>query len=176
METITTQRGRVIGIGELKVFPSQSLPYEIPLLSFIVVKQSGGAEKTRAKFTYVSTCIQIRIDGYGETPQKAMENMLEKCGDYLKTNFTNEQCKQYGWSNLHELFHFDEYSVELQNAYNDMCLNLAERGIATDITSALIAEKIELEKQIAELKTIQNKTRNGENDISVSILQYQEAA
>jgi hypothetical protein len=36
---VATSRGEVVGIGKIKVFPSNRLPYEILMLSFLAVKE-----------------------------------------------------------------------------------------------------------------------------------------
>ena len=179
METITTTRGRVRGIGELTV-SSTALP-EIPLLSFIVIKMEDTDERFPV-FTYVSTCIQLQMDGYGETVEEAIKDMCNHCAEYLETLFTDEKCKQYAWRNLHELFHLDETSLELQNAYNHARLNLAEQGKYIDNTSTLMATINTLmtivEKKNAELARlkVRDKAESDKDDVSVEVLQYKEAA
>jgi hypothetical protein len=172
METITTTRGRVRGIGELTV-SSTTLP-GVPLLSFIMIEMKDTDERFPV-FTYVSTCIQLQMDGYGETAKEAMEDMCKHCAEYLETLFTDEKCKQYAWRNLHELFHLDETSLELQNAYNDARLNLAEQGKYTDITSPLVAIIRGKDAELARLKA-RDKTESDKDDVSVRVIQYEEAA
>jgi hypothetical protein len=171
METITTTRGRVKGIGELTV--SSTIP-AIPLLSFIVIKMEDTDERFPV-FAYASTCIQLQMDGYGETAEEAMKDMCKHCAEYLETLFTDEKCKQYAWRNLHELFHLDETSLELQNAYNDARLNLAEQGKYIDITSTLVAIIREKDAELARLKA-RDKTETDKDCVSVKVIQYAEAA
>jgi hypothetical protein len=172
METITTTRGRVRGIGELTV-SSTALP-EIPLLSFIVIKMEDTDERFPV-FAYVSTCIQLQMDGYGETAKEAIDNMCKHCAEYLEAIFTDEKCKQHAWRNLRELFHLGETSLKLQNAYNDARLSLAEQGKYFDITSTLMAVIKEKDAELARLKA-RDKAESDKDDVSVKVIQYEEAA
>jgi hypothetical protein len=161
-------RGKVIGIGKIKVFPSNSLPFEIPMLSFVVLKNE--LDK------YVSSCIQLHMDGYGNTPEEAREDMCENCIAFLNVNFTNKKCKSSAWVNLHDLFMTDdEPTVELWNAYRTVQLNLAEKGVCTDGSKALSNYINDLEKQIKELKSIIDKSDPEElTETNAKIIDYQE--
>jgi hypothetical protein len=77
--SITTVRGEVVGIGKIKVFPSNNLPYEIPMLSFLVVKEGENM--------YSSICIHLRIDGDGASQEEARENMKDHILDFLQVKF-----------------------------------------------------------------------------------------
>jgi hypothetical protein len=165
-DTILVTRGSVVGIGKLKVFPSKAFPYEIPMLSFIVIKTAQGA--------YVSTCIQLHLDGYGEDPEIARNAMLNHCGDFLYENFTNPKAQAKCWDNLRELF--TEPSTELWSAYHDVQINLAERGVSTDITSFLIDRITELKKQLSDLQAMKKKAAIGGDRLKAKIVDYQKVA
>lgn len=168
METITTTRGEVRGIGELTV-SSTTLP-EIPLLSFIVIEMNDTDERFPS-FVYVSTCIELQMDGYGKTAEEAMKNMCKHCADYLKVLFTDEKYKRYAWSNLRDLFHLDATSLELRNAYNDVRLNLAERGKYVGGTGTLRGV---IENKVAEPARLRarDKTASDKDDVSAEVIQY----
>jgi hypothetical protein len=51
-DNITTPRGKVVGIGKIKIFPSNRLPYEVPMLSFLVVQENDG--------TFASICLHLQ--------------------------------------------------------------------------------------------------------------------
>jgi hypothetical protein len=144
------------------------------MLSFIVIEMKSTDERFPV-FNYVSTCIQLQMDGYGETVKEAMNDMCEHCADYLETLFTDEKCKRYAWRNLRELFHLDEATFELQNAYNDARLSLAEQGKYTDIASTLVAIIREKDEELARLKA-RDKAESDKNVVSVKVIQYAEAA
>ncbi|MDR0877643.1 MAG: hypothetical protein LBN21_06290 [Treponema sp.] len=162
----TVSRGEVTGIGKLKVFPKSSFPYEIPMLSFLVVKINSDA--------YVSTCIQLQVDGYGEDPEKAREDMRENCIEFLHENFSNPKAREKCWENLHTLFAGS--SQELWVAYRTVQLDLAEQGVSTDITSFLIDRIADLEQQIAVLKAVKEKTANGDTSFEAKIVDYRATA
>jgi hypothetical protein len=173
METTVTARGGVIGVGEL-IVSSNTLPSEIPLLSFIVVKIKERDERFPV-FAYVSTCIQLRMDGYGGNADEAINDMCKHCAEYFETLFTDEKCKKYAWRNLREMFHADEISIELQNAYNDVCLNLAERGEYMSVVKTLAAVIAEKDKVIERLRA-RDKRESDKEDVFVEVIQYKEAA
>lgn len=155
--------GIVVGIGKLKIFVTSSFPFEIPTLSFLVAKTGDG--------NFVSTCIQLMIDGEGETPTSAINSLKGNVLDYLKTLFGSEY-KDSAWDSLHDLFN-DDFSNSYWKAYRDIQLNLAQNGISTDSKSALYELINKLQKQISDLEEVINKD---EKDISVKVVDYQEPA
>lgn len=142
-EKLMLSRGEVVGIGKLKIFPSSNCPHEIPMLSFMVIK---------TPVTYVSVCVQLLIEGNGETPEKARESMKISCLSFLETNFTHKDCKENGWENLKELFKSSDLNNELWNDYREIQLILAEEGVCTDISEVFSNHIKELKKQIIDLK------------------------
>lgn len=58
-DKVIISQDEVVGIAKLKVVTSDNFPHEIPMLSFIVAKTD-----TR----YVSICIHLLIESYGDTP------------------------------------------------------------------------------------------------------------
>lgn len=153
--------GKVIGAGKIKIFMTTEFPYEIPTLSFIVSKDNGG--------NFISTCIQLIIDGSGETPQSAMQNMKSHIIDFLTTLFLPEN-KEFSWEQLHSLFN-DTMTQDLWCAYRDFQLNCAEKGISTSVSNVLYDKIAELNKQIADLQSVIKKKNN---KIETKIVEYKE--
>ena len=146
---ITIPRGEVVGIGKIKVFPSNKLPYEIPMLSFLVVKEQEN--------TYASICIHLHIDGDGTSPEEARENMKDHIIEFLYENFSGDRANGTAWDYLTELFLLDETTHDLWNAYRTAQVRYSERGINTDITAELLARIENLENQISRLKSVREK-------------------
>ena len=121
---LETKRGNVIGIGRVKIPKVRDFNYEIPLLSFVVIK------KTNAKF--VATCIHLQIDGYGKTSKEAQVDMVSNILYFLYENFNNEKCKDNAWRNILDLFKSNKMSSELWDKYHAFQIILAERGTTTD--------------------------------------------
>jgi hypothetical protein len=163
---VAINRGEVVGIGKLKVFPSQIFSYEIPMLSFIVVKE--------APDSYVATCIQLQLDGYGYNPERASEDMRKNCISFLSDNFNDVRAKDKAWDNLHSLF--SGPVNEMWDAYRAVQLNLAESGVSTDAVGWFIDRIADLEKQVATLKAMKEKVTIGDQEIKAEIVDYQEAA
>jgi hypothetical protein len=149
MDNITTARGEVVGIGKIKVFPSNNLPYEIPMLSFLVVKEGENM--------YSSICIHLRIDGDGSSPEEARENMKDHILDFLQVNFTEERAQGPAWDHLKELFLLDDTTCELWDAYRTLQVQFSQDGIKTDITAELLDRIENLQNQINKLVTVKEK-------------------
>ena len=132
MDDITTARGEVVGIGKIKVFPSNNLPYEIPMLSFLVVKE--------AENTYSSICIHLRIDGDGSSPEEARENMKDHILDFLQVNFTEERAQGPAWDHLKELFLLDDTTRELWDAYGPCRFNFSKTGSRQILPPSFLTE------------------------------------
>lgn len=142
---VAISRGEVVGVGELKVLSSKKFLHKIPMLSFLVVKTNEG---------FVSSCIQLHMDGYGKTPDAAKENMCKNCIDYVIGVFNNSKMSGKSWTWLHELFKSDERTIELLNAYNNFKLYLCEEGEEPDMTSNLLATIARLEQEISLMNDI----------------------
>jgi hypothetical protein len=146
---VTTSRGEVVGIGKIKVFPSNRLPYEIPMLSFLVVKEQENV--------YSSSCIHLRIDGDGASPEEARENMKDHILDFLHENFTKERAQGPAWDHLKELFLLDDTTHELWDAYRTLQLKFSRDGIQTDITAELLDRIENLQNQIKKLNAVKER-------------------
>jgi hypothetical protein len=146
---VITSRGEVVGIGKIKVFPSNTLPYEIPMLSFLVVKE--------AEYVYTSICIHLHIDGDGSSPEEARENMKDHILDFLHENFTEERAQGPAWDYLKELFSLDDTTCELWDAYRTLQVKFSQDGIKTDITAELLDRIESLQNQINKLNTVKEK-------------------
>jgi len=154
-------RGKVMGIGRVK-FPKTSwFNYEIPLLSFIVIKKKDG--------TFVSTCIHFRIDGYGNTVEDAKFDMAENIWYFLENNFNSKNCKNKCWLNMYELSKGDEISTVLWDKYHAVQFMLAERGVTTDKYTQLQKKIAELESKVKKLEEkIKKKINTEERRESIS--------
>jgi hypothetical protein len=141
---LKTARGEVMGIGRVKFTKTSWFNYEIPLLSFIVIKKIDG--------TFVSTCIHFRIDGYGDTAENAQSDMADNIWYFLSENFNNKKCKGKCWLNMYELSKGDEISTILWDKYHAVQFMLAERGITMDKYMQLQEKIAELESNVKKLE------------------------
>ena len=148
-QAVKISRGDVVGIGKIKVFPSNVLPYEIPMLSFLVVKEQENI--------YSSICIHLHIDGDGSSPEEARENMKDHILDFLYDNFKESRAEGPAWDHLKELFIIDDTTCELWNAYRTSQILYSKNGIQTDITAELLDKIEKIENQLNRLKTVKEK-------------------
>ena len=136
-------KGQVVGVGKLKIPRTLEFNYEIPMLSFIVVKKPDGR--------YVSTCLHLLVDGYGNEDDVAVNDMIAAIESFLRSNFENLSIDD-AWHNLKDLSHSDEYSSPLWNAYRDFYFDLAAVGKSTDSVEALKKRIRQLYKRIEQLE------------------------
>lgn len=153
---LDTVRGNVIGIGRVKIPKTTEFNYEIPLLSFVVIKKREGG--------FISSCIHLQMDGYGQTADEAQIDMIDNILYFLDENFNNPDYADYSWANLLNLFEANASSNTLWDCYHAFQIILAEGGHATDQHSPLqlmrsLLDRIEalenevqgLEKTIADM-------------------------
>jgi hypothetical protein len=148
---LESNRGRIIGIGRVKIPKRNDFNYEIPLLSFVVIEKNDGG--------YVSSCIHLQIDGYGQTDEDAQNDMIDNILYYLDVNFNDENYKDCCWANLLDLFEASESSSALWDKYHAFQVMLAEKGQASDqysplqLLRELLVKLEELGEKIRELET-----------------------
>jgi hypothetical protein len=142
--TVKVSRGEVVGIGKVKIPRTQEFNYEIQLLSFLDIQESGNS--------FISTCIHLHIDGYGNTIEEAEEDMVENIYYFLCENFRKLPFEN-AWDNLFDLYKSDEWSNELWNAYHEAQIHLSMAGIPTDNIPNLSCRLKQLEQRIKEWET-----------------------
>ena len=118
-QSIKVSRGDVVGIGKFKIPRTKEFDYEIQLLSFLSIKESENS--------FISTCIHLRIDGYGKTVDEADDDMMNNVSFFLSQNFSQLSAKD-AWDNLRDLFRSDEWSNELCTAYHEVQVLLSMQG------------------------------------------------
>lgn len=163
-------RGKIIGIGRVKIPRMKEFDYEIPLLSFVVIEKKEGG--------YISTCIHLQMDGHGQSADEAQIDMIDNILYFLNENFNNPDYAGNCWANMLALFEANERSSAMWNNYHAFQIMLAERGRATDQHSPLqllrgLLTKIEaleievqkLEKKITEMES--RREGHGSNFINV---------
>jgi hypothetical protein len=75
---------------------------DVPL-NAIVIKEWGDS--------FVSTCINLHIDGYGKTADGAVADMKVNCDYFIKRNFELLPARD-AWDNIIDLFRMDEWAKE----------------------------------------------------------------
>jgi hypothetical protein len=95
-------KGKVIGIGKLKIPRTLEFNYEIPMLSFIVVKKPDGG--------YASTCLHLLVDGYGNAVDVAVNDMISAIESFLRSNFEHLS-KNDAWHNLIDFIEREEIAA-----------------------------------------------------------------
>ena len=167
---IKVSRGEVTGIGKVKIPRTGDFDYEIQPLAFLSIKEGENS--------FISTCIHVRIDGYGKTEEAADINMVKNVSVFLSRNFSGPFISN-AWDNLRELFRSDDWSDELWTAYHEFQIRLSMKGQqmmdpAAEIFSnlALLAQREkELQTLAGELEKIRTDLDSREaalkNDIEI---------
>jgi hypothetical protein len=150
---ILINRGEVIGIGKVKIPRTHDLQYEIPMFTFLVIKESEDS--------YISTCIHLRIDGYGKTVEEARNDMAEDiyhflCQNFKKLSFDN------AWDNIKSLYAVDDWSNELWNAYHEAQIQISIQGRSTDNVASCLEQLKRLEKRVKKLESKEARLLEGE--------------
>ena len=122
---LNTDRGKAVGIGTINILNMRKNGKVLPVFSFIVFE--GNKEEATP---FIATCIDLRIDGYGNSDRTAIENMNKHVFSFLIENFTNPKCKNAAWENLERLARFDDWSKELWNIYRAVQYKFAEKNKA----------------------------------------------
>lgn len=151
-EKVMTLRGEAVAIGEFKIRNSEEFPYEVPRLSYIIIHDS--------KTTYVSTCIDLHIDGDGGTPEEAEANMGKNVFEFLCANFAKNRSKGRAWDFLKELMTINDNSKQLWNAYSYCKIELGRGGLKTDLASDLIDRVTVLKSEIERLTKLDTNKQN----------------
>jgi len=118
-QPVMTQRGEVISIGKFKIPKTEDVGYDIQPLAFISIKASEDS--------FISTCIHLRLDGYGKTEEEADNDMIENASYFVSQNFAKLSEKD-AWDNLEELFVCDDWSSGLWNIYHKFQIQLSKEG------------------------------------------------
>jgi hypothetical protein len=157
---ILLPRGEVIGIGKFKVKKPAILKLEIPRLSFVLIKES--------ETSFISTCIHLRTDGYGETKEYAILDMIDSAYSLLQENFSTPR-KEKAWESLEDWFHCDEWASALWNAYHSVQIEMAKEGRPTDSFDLLEQKIEELEQRVGKLESEEARS------LKEKILKYKKA-
>jgi len=144
-QSIRVPRGDVVGIGKLEIHGMmEKFGHEIPMFSFITIKKPDGL--------FVTTCIHLRIDGYGDTVEAASSDMADNVCYFLSHNFS-EFSFEDAWSNIRSLETPDEWSNELWVAYHEVQFQRAMRG-KPDPVAELISHLARAEEKAKEWERV----------------------
>jgi hypothetical protein len=110
-----------------------------------VIRRTDGSE-------FVASCIHLQIDGYGETEERSMNNMVDNVWYFLRETFKHEECRDDAWNNIFDLFKSNPRSDALWDTYHALQIELAKNGIATDRYSELHEKISRLEELVRRLE------------------------
>jgi len=110
MNEVYTKRGKVVSTGNF-AYSTLDNDFNNILLTSITVKSPN-----IGNHGYICTCINLHIDGYGISPEKANQDMIDSVRYFLDQNFKLLSGSD-AWRNIIELLDVDEWAIELWNAY-----------------------------------------------------------
>ena len=136
------KRGNVIGIGKMYVPKMPCFGYKLPLMDFVVTKSDDCFKK------HISSCIQLQVDGYGDSNEDAQFSMVDHCLYYLTAIFEQPE---YCWSSILDLLESNPATDEIWNLYHTFQLMQAEKGYCIDdsVSMRKLLDKMECAEKIA---------------------------
>jgi hypothetical protein len=141
--------GNAVAIGKIRLLPSDELKRHMPMLHFIVLKDSQGM--------FSATCIQLRVDGHGKTVGDSLDDLKENVLDFVKGTFKNAPTAEDAYGNFYGLMEIDSWAADWWNAYRKLQMKLSLQGIKTDFFEELEDEINSLKKRIADFESAQKK-------------------
>ena len=132
-------RGSIVGIGKVKIPIIPIFNYNIRWLSFLDIQESENS--------FVSTCIDLRIDGYGNTKEEAEYEMFEGIIYFLCQNFGKLE-SNYAWENIYDLYKTDDWSKELWDVYREAQVQLVNKVVLEEqmnVTKTAVIDKKSVE-------------------------------
>ncbi|MCL2194151.1 MAG: hypothetical protein FWB78_12255 [Treponema sp.] len=115
-QTVKISCGKVVGIGKVKIPRTTELDYDIPMLSFLIFEGVDGG--------FVSSCVHLKIDGYGAAGDVAVDNMIDSINSFLKSNISKLPADD-AWQHLMEFGHIEDDTIKLWNTYRGFQFGLA---------------------------------------------------
>jgi hypothetical protein len=159
---LMTPRGKIVSIGRLFIpkMGDGDFDHVMPMLSFVVIEEN--------KTSYITTCIHLQIDGYGETKEASKENMVSNVLHFLEENFYDRRNKKNCWANVYELSKANERMGLLWNKYHAIQFMRAERGLSA-------GWYIVFENKIKELEIQRKKIESLEREVGKLKIESSEA-
>jgi len=159
--------GNAAAIGKIRLLPGDELKQRMPMLHFIVLKDSQGV--------YSATCIQLRVEGYGGDIKSSMGDLTKNVLDFVKGTFKNAPAAEDAYGSLYALMEIDAWAAEWWNAYRKLQMKLSMQGIITDLFEQQEAEIKSLKEEIARIqKSIRFRAKT--HEFSAEIVDFREIA
>jgi len=113
-DELMTDRGQAIGFGRVKIpkIPYAEFNLDIPQFSFVVI------EREEERWRYIASCVELPIDGYGNTAEDAKSDMSAKIRMFIFENFKDTDCKESFWENIYLLSKSNSNSSVLLDKYH----------------------------------------------------------
>jgi hypothetical protein len=111
---LITDVGQAVGFGRVKLpkITDAEFNLDVPLFSFVVIER----EDDRLK--YIASCVDLPIDGYGNTVKEAALDMSANVYLFFYENYKNAVCKESFWENLYLLSKTNPNSSVLLDQYH----------------------------------------------------------
>jgi len=157
---LTTDRGRVIGCGTVRLTVS-STHKTLSLCYFVTERKPLDTDPDDWKGgKYVATCVDLKLDGYGATPDRAIREMREDAIYYLELllHHYNDSVSALEAGIKQELR--DDHYTELRNIYDAIqsCTSDTEgvftKTAITSIKTPKITQPLRKPKLVAQLEEV----------------------
>jgi hypothetical protein len=126
-DELMTDRGRAVGFGRVKIpkIPDAEFNSGVPPFSFVVI------ERDDDRLRYIASCVDLPIDGYGNTVGDAELEMSVNIYWFLYDNLKNNACRESFWENLYSLSKSNPDSSVLRDKYHALQYLCAKNGDPT---------------------------------------------
>jgi len=159
--------GNAVAIGKIRLFPGNELKQRMPMLHFIVLKNTQGV--------YSATCIQLRVEGHGNDIKSTMDALTKNVLDFVKGTFKNAPAIEDAYGSLYALMEIDAWATEWWNAYRKLQMRLSLQGIVTDLFEQQEAEIKSLREEITRIQKLK-RFRAKTQEFSAEIVDFREIA
>lgn len=162
--------GNAFAIGKIRLLPGDAMNHHMPMLHFIVLNNGDSGMS--------ATCIQLRVDGYGDTIDECLKDLERNVSDFVKGTFKNAPTLEDAYGSFYSLMEIDPWAAEWWDAYRKLQMKLSLSGIKTDVFELLEDEIKDLKKKIIDLESAQKIYREfrREQEFSAEIVDFRKIA
>jgi hypothetical protein len=125
-DELMTERGQAVGFGQIKVpnAPEIEFNLDVPPFAFVII------ERDDDRLRYIASCVELPIDGYGNTVKDAESELYVNICTFLYENFRDAVRKESFCENLYSVIKSNSNSGTLLNKYYALQYLYAKKNVA----------------------------------------------
>jgi len=138
-DELMTDRGQAVGFGRVKFpkIPDAEFNLDAPPFSFVIIERDDDLLK------YIASCVELPMDGYGNTIKDAESEMSVNIYTFLYENYKDAVCRESFWENLYLLSKSNSNSSVLLDKYYALQYLCAKKNgaIAEELKDKLVEKE-----------------------------------